>query len=309
VYHTSHIKLIYIDIDKMKPKKIIVINKKRPPNQKTKRQKTKRIITLIRLSQNKLSQNDCENDHKNVCKKILPISQQQLANIIYKHWSQYKKNLCQSLDANFSYYLLGGESSWNDVLFRNIINIHYYLVNETSSSQLINSWWNIEFLLEFFSNSLNESYLNNPKPIKPFDPFNKHEYNWDTLRRIYLRARELHLFVNINYHCLMTFLLNKEESCIKNHESMNKFYSSLKHQNIIDIFTHVNLRCKVTDQLDSQNNHKIIWVSRDEPLDYYEEAYLFFNSLALTDYRRRMCQILFKNTSTQLYLPILIELV
>lgn len=162
------------------------------------------------------------------------------------------------LDNNHLENLLGLHDSWQSVPQENRIELN-------------NKWWDINMLVDLFSNQLTSSELENPKPMYPHDPFTRKNFKPCELEIFKKKCKQLDIDIYIG---LIEFLnLNLKKIYKEEYGTSNKI--SLLIVNELS----KNLRYRLVNDFNSQNCHNGVWVKKESEYSFFENLYKLYKSL------------------------------
>jgi hypothetical protein len=159
------------------------------------------------------------------------------------------------LDKDNLHKLFTLKDSWNEVPFENRIN-------------LSNGWWDLVFLINHFTQQLNNTDMENPYPTYPSNPLTRIPFKYEDIEKI--KDRLLSNNISVNIALFMFFNATKilHNSWYKEavgHED-NHSYSMIYYLKKKLRFKHINYK----DSQDCLTGH---WVTNATPLSEFEELY------------------------------------
>jgi len=151
------------------------------------------------------------------------------------------------LDRVYGDYLINGEDTWRDYPRAEICLFD-------------GSCYNIHFLLNHITHSLNSCYMEKPCPKFPRSPYNRVEFTYNEL----MKVKNLCYIYRIKLHppAHLFFMALNENT-----------YDYLKNgDNLLD-FMMTNLRYMMINMTDSQNNFMGYWVKKNKKKTEFERVY------------------------------------
>lgn len=137
--------------------------------------------------------------------------------------------------------------------------------------QLNNKWWDIRILTDIFSNQLNLTELENPKPSYPHDPFTRKNFS----------AKELDIYKNMCYSLKLKIYIGLKiflDSNIYQSYEQNYGTSKIMCQRIINLFSE-KMRFRIVNNKNSQDSYTGIWVDKNYPKSCFEILYKLYISI------------------------------
>ena len=155
------------------------------------------------------------------------------------------------LNNKYRHYLLEGQKSWNEINMKYIVKVNN------------NTYYDINFLVNYLTSSLNNSNMNQPYPIYPRCPFT---------RKMYTKS-ELQIINNKNIKINIVLLNFFKLPYIKWYNYYIKTNKNNTTENIRNYF-YKKMRYKLINNLDSQNNFTGYWTNKNEINSIFEELYI-----------------------------------
>lgn len=167
----------------------------------------------------------------------------------------------EALDKDYIDQLMMLEPSWANVPIHRRIN-------------LSDGWWDLEFILNHFSQQLNHSDMENPYPIYPRNPLTRECYLESDIQKIRLMVVLMGIPVNVAFRAFIMLedwviytVYNEANNNINGSSSflLNYLNSKLK-------FKYINFK-------NSQDCYTGHWVSINTPLTKFEKLFKKYNSV------------------------------
>lgn len=188
------------------------------------------------------------------------IENEKYINLFVEQFDEKLKEFQKYLDNEYLHGLLGLNNSWGEVPL-----MYWY--------KLDNSWWDIRSLLQIFASQLNQSELERPFPVFPFNPFNRNKISVEELINLkkhidflksFVPSEELH--VNIALEIFLQF--------------PERFLNTIRNQKIqynvatkiIDKFSQT-LRYRIINYKDSQGRYCGYWIDCETDETEFEKCY------------------------------------
>lgn len=157
--------------------------------------------------------------------------------------------------------LLGIDNSWRDIPIKNIIKID-------------TKYWNINVLINAFSNQLCSCDFQNPKPIYPSNPYTRKNFKPEELIQIAKHIQDNNIKIYIG---LKVFLRGGLKTLKKiyiqeygtNHETSSKITEYMK----------LFLRFKLINSKNSQDCYIGFWIDKKTLLSNFERMLLTYNQM------------------------------
>ena len=159
------------------------------------------------------------------------------------------------LDNTSIHKLFTMKDSWSEVPFEDRI-------------KLSDGWWDIKFILNHFTQQLNNTDMENSNPIYPSSPLTRKVYTYEDMLKIKTRIENLKYSINIALRTLLVSPITNikmwYEECVKN----NTNYTPL----LLNYLTNI-LRFRIINYKDSQDCFTGYWVNKEEPCSEFETLY------------------------------------
>ena len=196
---------------------------------------------------------------------------------INKNYQKKKKSLIEMLDESYSYFLLGGESSWSEIPFRYI-----YKIKE-------GEYWNIKFLLKHFTQQINHCNMSEPSPQYPSSPMTRVKYTIKEMRTFYNHVKKIGLKIHPSLNLVLNMNLDKiykkQEKEDKKAAAARRFPRDYFKKYLTDKLT-ISMRFSIINNKDSQSNYIGYWVNKRKKLSDFEKLYREWNNMAPFVYSR-----------------------
>lgn len=174
---------------------------------------------------------------------------------LYKERNEHKKYKCEKFKKvcvnNEDLYLYTNNyeaESWCDI-------------KDTDMIKLTGNYcFGLDYILEFITNRLNSSNMNNPQPAYPVNPFTNLILSKKDLKKI----KKLVLLTQTKVTLVVKVFLEDETFW---HDPSDKF----DHYKMVDKFEKHNLRFKRINSKDSQDNYNGYWTHKNTPTSIFEK--------------------------------------
>lgn len=178
----------------------------------------------------------------------------------------------------------------------------WYEVSLEYRIKLDDGWWDLNFLVNHFTQQLNNTDMENPYPIFPSSPLTRKVYTCEDILKIKQRIIDVELSINIALRIFLTAtninILVWYEYCTKNNINFsNQLLDYLKK----------NLRFKTINNRDSQDCFTGYWISKTEPLSDFERLYKKYQNENFQLFNYEYNIFIFNQERENLYLQILIS--